>query len=113
MSSTGLWLATMFAATAPTITVAMPSTCPARHGKAGSALVNARLFDGPVADGVELVPDDPRGQSRDVSGYRASGRTLHWRCEYGDGSAVTVAIDHAARRCTFKGKAPAVARCSR
>lgn len=76
-------------------------------------LVNARLFDGPVSDNVELVPDSSDGTTWSVAGYQSTGRTLRLRCEYKNGYVVTVLVEHSAKRCYFKGKSPAVARCVR
>lgn len=94
-----------------TAAVAAHSACPATHGAVDRPLVNARLFDGPVTDQVELVPDDPSRGTWDVSGYRHTGRILHWLCEYRGGGTVVVQVDAHATRCRFRGKTPASAAC--
>jgi hypothetical protein len=68
--------------TLPFLATAQHSQCPQFSGASNNVLVNARLFDGPVAEQVELVPDNEHGATWDVKGYKTTGRTLVLLCEY-------------------------------
>jgi len=66
-------------------------------------LVNARLFDGPVTDRVELAPDHEHGATWDIRGYRAADRPLVLVCEYKNHTNILAPMDRSANRCLLKG----------
>jgi hypothetical protein len=82
---------------------AQRSECPPFNGATRNVLVNARLFDGPVAEQVELAPDNEEGATWDIRGYKDTGRSLILLCEYKNRTSLQVSVHHAANRCTFRG----------
>lgn len=88
----------------PLSVFAQRSECPWYSGAASNILVNARLFDGPVTDQVELVPDNEHGATWNVTGYKATSRKLILLCEYKNHASIEVPVDYSANRCYFKGK---------
>ena len=95
----------------PILASAQPNACPGFIGKKTNRLVNARLFDGPVADMAELVPDQEGGGTWSVDGYATTGRPLTLLCEYKGGQTAEVVIAHPVGKCHFRGKKQRAAWC--
>lgn len=72
----------------------------------GGALVNVRLFDGPVSEQAELVPDHTAGATWNVAGYDARGSHLILLCEYHDGIRREVDIAAPVSRCLVRNTPP-------
>jgi len=83
---------------------AQRTECPGFSGAASNVLINARLFDGPVKDQVELAPDNEQNATWDVRGYKTANRTLVLVCEYKNRTSISVEVDHSVNQCFFKGK---------
>ncbi|MDR0777378.1 MAG: hypothetical protein LBE81_12185 [Azonexus sp.] len=90
---------------------AQRSECPSFSGENSNILVNARLFDGPIKDQVELAPDNEQGATWDVRGYKATDRALVLVCEYKNRTNILVQVDRSANWCYFKGKKKRSAWC--
>jgi len=86
--------------------------CPSFNGATSNVLVNARLFDGPVADQAELVPDNEQDATWNVGEYKLADRALVLVCEYKNHSQILAQVDYSANRCYFKGKKKRSAWCS-
>ncbi len=89
------------------------TSCPSTQGHKSNILVNARLYDGPIAENVELAPDNERGATWDVSGYKNSDRTLYLVCEYKDGGWLIFPVAPSANRCYVKGRKTTAAWCEK
>ena len=64
-----------------------------------TVLTGARLFDGPPADAFDLAPDGDVETSWDISGYKASDRTIYLVCDYKGGVSNTVALSKSLSKC--------------
>ncbi|WP_405054159.1 STY0301 family protein [Telmatospirillum sp.] len=109
MSSTRLF--SIFLIVIPAVAHAESSGCPKFVDTPRNRLENARLFDGPVSDNVELVPDNENGTAWDVRGYRSSGRQTTLLCEYRDKNTIEVPINRIYNYCYIKGRTTISAWC--
>jgi hypothetical protein len=66
-----------------------------------------------VGFNVELAPDNERGATWDISGYKNSGRTLHLVCEYKDGDRLILPVVSSADRCYVTGRRQTAAWCEK
>lgn len=89
------------------------SECPRFDGDRNNVLTNVRLFDGAVAENVELVPDNEHGATWDIRGYQATDRQLVLRCEYRNRSSIEIPVDYLASRCYVKGRVRLRAWCGK
>ena len=94
------------------LTVSTPSA-PRFDGDRNNVLTNVRLFDGAVAENVELVPDHEHGATWGIRGYQATDRQLVLRCEYRNCSSIEIPVDHLASRCYVKDRARLRAWCGK
>ena len=85
--------------------------CPPFLKDNGNILAGARLFDGPLSDKVELVPDNEGNATWDIRGYKKSGRTITLVCDYKSGGYLNLAVDKSADRCYVKGDTRVSAWC--
>ena len=78
--------------------------CSPRH--AGSALTAVSLFDGPVSEHADLVPDGDRRvggaqvSTWDVANVYRAGRKIYASCRYGTDDLV-VPVTHAVKTCRY------------
>lgn len=89
------------------------TSCPAFVNSKGNVLIDARMFDGEVSENAQLVPDDLDGASRDISGYKNSGRSMHLVCDYRDHSSKDLTVAMPAQHCYIKGKKKVPAWCGK
>ncbi|MDR2154612.1 MAG: hypothetical protein LBE78_06260 [Burkholderiaceae bacterium] len=95
----------------PFSVLAQRSECPAFNNATSNILINARLFDGPIADQIELAPDNEHGATWDIRGYKAAGRAIILVCEYKNHTKLSVPVNRSANWCYFKGKKKRTAWC--
>jgi hypothetical protein len=95
----------------PAIAHAESGVCPKFVDTPRNPLENARLFDGPVSDNVELVPDSENGTAWDVQGYKSSGRQITLLCEYKNKNTIEVPVNKQYEYCYIKGKTTISAWC--
>jgi hypothetical protein len=96
------------------LALAAPTQCPPYAGSPKNVLSSARLFDGPVEEMAELVPDqevDARTTVWTVDGYRTQERRLILLCAYRNKSTLQVEIPKTASLCHVKGRTTLKAWC--
>ena len=95
----------------PLVAFAERSQCPSFLHQKENSLANAKLFDAPVSDMAELVPDYENGATWNIDGYRASGRPTILLCEYKNRDRAEITVHSSAERCYVSKKAKLTAWC--
>jgi hypothetical protein len=89
------------------------TVCPPFFKENNNVLVGARLFDGPLADKVELVPDNENNATWDIRGYQKTDRVINLVCDYKNGDFINVPAQKSSDRCYVKGEKPVTAWCGK
>lgn len=96
----------------PALSCATEKTlCPSFFKDNSNVLVGARLFDGPLSEKVELVPDNQNNATWDIRGYKKSDRTINLVCDYKNGEHINVPAHKSSDRCYVKGEKHVSAWC--